>query len=148
MAYEFKTAVQKQVYDKVVGFMREMFGEMLHFRDDGPVIGVAAGSAYVQVMVFPRNEDDATVLARAWVVTGVEGRPDLYKFLLEANYKVLCGGFAIDEVGDICFDHTIMGSHLDKNELKTSVMVVRAIADEYDDIIVSRWGGQRAVDRK
>jgi hypothetical protein len=148
MAFEFKTPMQKQVYDKVVGYMREIFGEMLSFRDDGPVIGVAAGSAWVQVLVHPRGDADATVLVRSWVVTGVEGRADLYKFLLEANYKALCGGFAIDETGDICFDHTIMGAYLDKNELKTSVMVVRSIADEYDDIIVSRWGGQRAVDRK
>ena len=40
-----------------------------------------------------------------------------------------------------------MGSTCDKPELKTSVSSVVLIADEYDDLIVEKWGGERAIDR-
>ena len=36
----------------------------------------------------------------------------------------------------------------DGNELKASVMAVVMTADRYDDQITSKWGGQRAVDRR
>src|SRR4051812_37277240 len=125
MPIQFQTPVHKQAYDKVLGFMREIFGEMCWVKEDAPVIGISAGSSYVQVIVMGRGDAEATVLVRSWVVTGVEPRLDLYKFLLQANFKALCGGFSLDDAGDIAFDHTLMGANIDKNELKTSVMVVR-----------------------
>ena len=45
------------------------------------------------------------------------------------------------------FEHNLIGSTCDKEELKTSVITVVKLADEYDDEIVARWGGQRALDR-
>jgi ATP-dependent Clp protease ATP-binding subunit ClpC len=41
----------------------------------------------------------------------------------------------------------LVGSTCDKDELKAQVMAVVLTADEYDDQIVARWGGQRALDR-
>jgi hypothetical protein len=45
------------------------------------------------------------------------------------------------------FSHSIFGSTCDKNELKAAVMAMVVTADFYDDVIVARWGGQRALDR-
>jgi hypothetical protein len=56
------------------------------------------------------------------------------------------GAFGVDKDGDIIFEHTIVGSTIDKEELKSSVKAVLSVADHYDDDIVSRWGGKRALD--
>jgi len=53
----------------------------------------------------------------------------------------------IDENGDIVFEHTIVGSTCDKKELESSVAAVLEVSDDYDDKIVERWGGKRALDR-
>jgi hypothetical protein len=52
----------------------------------------------------------------------------------------------LDKSGDVTFEHNIVGSTCDKNELKASIMAVVGTADRYDDQIVSRWGGKRASD--
>jgi hypothetical protein len=40
-----------------------------------------------------------------------------------------------------------VGSTIDKKELEASVIAVLEIADKYDDEIVKRWGGKRALDK-
>lgn len=127
--------------------MREAFGELMFPRDDTPAFGLIVGSALTHIAVFPWGKDDSIINARSYVVTGVELTPDLQRYLLEKNGEVLFGAFGVDKSGDIFFDHTIVGSSCDKNELKTSVIAVANTADKYDDEIISRWGGQRAVDR-
>jgi hypothetical protein len=81
------------------------------------------------------------------VVTKVELTPDLMKYLLRCNYDMTLGAFGIDDAGDIFFEHTILGSSCDKSELRASVGAIAFVADKYDDEIVGRWGGERAVDR-
>jgi hypothetical protein len=125
-----------------------LFGEFAVARDDVPAIGVVVGSAVAQAIVFPWGEDDATICTRAYVVTGAELTPDLMRYLLRENADMRFGAFGVDDDGDILFEHTIVGSTCDKEELKASVMAVVMTADRYDDQIVARWGGQRALDRK
>lgn len=144
---EFKTSAQKACYEKIVPWAKELFGEFAQAREDAPVFGVMAGSAMVQVAVLPWGDDDATITARAYVVSGAELTPDLMHYLLRKNDDVRFGAFGVDNDGDIFFEHTIVGSTCDKEELKASVMAVVLTADKYDDEIVARWGGQRALDR-
>lgn len=143
---EFQTQAQKACYEKVVAWMKELFGELAQPRDDAPAVVVLSGSAVAQAIVFPWGEDDAVICTRAYVVTGVELTPDLMHFLLRENADMRFGAFGVDKDGDILFEHSIVGSTADKNELKASVMAVLMTADHYDDQIVSRWGGKRALD--
>ena len=77
---------------------------------------------------------------------GAQLTPELTKFLLDENSKMRFGAFAIDAEGEVVFRHCIAGSTCDKEELETSVGAVAQTADEYDDQIVQRWGGQRALE--
>ncbi|MCS6860786.1 MAG: YbjN domain-containing protein [Abditibacteriales bacterium] len=144
---EFETQAQRACYEKVLPWMKELFGEFAIARDDIPAIGVFVGSAVAQVVVYPWGDDDAVLCTRAYVVTGAELTPDLMYFLLRENADMRFGAFGVDSDDDIFFEHTIVGSTCDKNELKASVMTVVMIADHYDDQIVARWGGQRALER-
>lgn len=144
---EFKTPAQQACYEKVLPWMKEIFGDFATPREDMPIITVYVGSAIAQVGVFSWGENDATVTSRAYVVTGADLTPDLMKYLLNETADMRFGGFGVDNDGDILFQHAIVGSRADKEELRASVMAVIITADEYDDKIVARWGGQRALDR-
>ena len=144
---EFRSAAQKACYEKIAPWMKELFGEFVMMRNDAPAMAVVIGSAVAQVGVIPWGNDDATINTRAYVVTGAEATSELMHFLLRETDNMRFGGFGLDSDDDVFFEHAIVGSSCDKAELKASVMAVVVTADQYDDKIVARWGGQRALDR-
>lgn len=144
---DFQSQAQKDCYLTIAPWMKELFGSFVAPREDIPFFAVAAGTAMAQVGVYPWGEDDATITTRAYVVTDVELTPDLLKFLLSENDRMRFGAFGIDSEQDIFFEHTILGSTVEKDELKSSVMAVIITADAFDDKIVERWGGQRMGER-
>lgn len=127
--------------------MREIFGEFINVGSDYPVFLIQFGSTYVHVAVHPWGDDDATIAARAYVVTQVDLTSDLLHFLLQENDNMRFGAFGIDKDNDIFFEHTIVGSTCDKEELKSSIIAVGITSDQYDEKITQRWGGVRAIDR-
>ena len=145
---EFKTEAQKACYEKVLPWLKEIFGE--HFtrvRDDMPVVGIFVGSALAQVAIYPWGEDDAIINTRAYVVSGADITPDLMTYLLRENAQKYFGAFGLEEGNYIVYEHGIVGSRCDKEELRASVMAVALTADDYDDKIIARWGGQTALER-
>ena len=143
----FDTPAQKTCYDKILPLMREMFGDFAGQRQEIPEFGVLVGSAFAQTAIYPFGEEESVISTRAYVVTGADLTADLMHFLLRENDRMTFGAFGIDEEGDIFFEHSILGSTCDPEELRSSVSSVVLIADEYDDLIVEKWGGQRAIDR-
>jgi hypothetical protein len=145
---EFESDAQKETYEKIKPWMSEIFGEFAMAREDSPSFGIMIGTAFTQTWVYAWGKNDATITTRSYVVTGAELVPDLMLYLLNENDKVRFGAFGVDGEKDIFFEHTIVGSTCDKEELKASVMAVVMSADDYDDKIVAKWGGQTARERK
>ena len=144
---QFQTTAQEACYEKVVTWMQEIFDKCPCARQDVPGVGLFIGSALVEVLVFPWDGNDAIINTRSYVVVGAELKPDLMRYLLEENAKMIFGAFGISPDNEILFEHSIVGSTCDMKELESSVKAVMDIADEYDDRIVDRWGGKRALDR-
>lgn len=144
---EFETQAQKACYEKVAPWVTDLFGGSVLRKPDKPILGVMHGSAFAQVGIFPWGDDDAIITTRAYVVTGTELTPELMRFLLEENAGMRFGAFGVDDEGDIIFEHSIVGSTCDQKELESSVIHVARTADDFDDQIVSRWGGERALDQ-
>jgi hypothetical protein len=144
---EFETQAQKACYENVAPWVSDLFGGSVLRKSDKPILGVMHGSAFAQVGVFPWGDDDAIITTRAYVVTGTKLTPELMRFLLEENAGMRFGAFGVDDEGDIIFEHSIVGSTCDQKELESSVIHVARTADEYDDQIVARWGGERALDQ-
>ena len=144
----FANETQRAVYDRVRGFIEDLFGELAVYRDDAPAFAVAAGSAVAHVHVLPWTDEGAIVTTRAFVVSGATLNDDLMRWMLERNAEALWGAFGVDEDGEIVIDHSINGPTCDKEDLRASVLGVIFSADRYDDEIVARWGGERALDRK
>jgi len=144
---DFETQAQRECYERVAPWVTELFGGSVLRKPDRPILGVMHGSAFAQVGVFPWGDDDTIITTRAYVVTGTELTADLMRYLLGENAGMRFGAFGVDDEGDIIFEHSIVGSTCDQKELEASVIHVARTADEYDDRIVARWGGERALDQ-
>jgi hypothetical protein len=114
---------------------------------------VRQGSSYVMISVVPtgkgsKHDDRAIVRVVANVASGVKAEASLFRQLLIINGRVRFGAFAYVPDGDvIVFLHSILGgSNMDDKELVATVHDVAVVADEYDDRIVARYGGQRMQD--
>jgi hypothetical protein len=145
---EFENQVQKEVCERVCAWMRDLFGPRAAPRDDGLGCRALFGSAAVDVSVCPWGENEAVILARASVVSGATMNAELLRYLLDKNCEVRFGAFGVDKNGDIVFQHAIVGSTCQKEELKASVQQVMLVADLCDEQIVAMWGGRRAIDRE
>src|SRR5690606_21426386 len=97
----FETQAQEQCYGKVSEWMREMFGEQTMVNDQIPQFALFIGTALVTVTVFPWTDNEASIAAHSWVVTGAETSPDLLRYLLEKNTEMRFGAFGMDKEGDI-----------------------------------------------
>jgi hypothetical protein len=143
---DFQSSMQEKLYTKVSGWMKPLFGDIPWETLDEPGFGLFMGSAWVEVRILPWR-DDAVVNVRSTVVSDVTLTMELLNYLLRENHEMRFGAFSVSQNGDILFEHTIVGSTIDKKELETSVIAVLEIADKYDDEIVTRWGGKRALDK-
>lgn len=143
----FENDVQKTCFDKVQRFMREIFGDHATADDSAPVVSVMLGSAMCIVAVQALSDDEAVIATRAVVASGAHVTPELAIFLLQANVSMLFGAFGLTPNGDIILEHNLMGSTVSREELRGSLLTVARLADEFDDQIVARWGGRRALDR-
>ena len=144
---EFKSAPQQETYERILPWMTELFGNSVIIFEDEPLFVINLGSAVASTRVVPWGEDQALITTRSYVVTDVETTPELTYYLLRENNGIYFGRFALDAENDIVFEHSLVGSTCDRVELKHSVMTVVRIADSYDDEIVARWSGKRALDR-
>ena len=111
--------------------------------DEGLYV-VKQGSSIVMINVIAWNPDRAVVRCVAQLVKGVTMEVPLALQLLEMNALLRFGAFAYVPAGDvIIFSHTLLGgATLDAEELNTTIRDVAIIADEYDDRIAARYGGQ------
>jgi len=142
----FKNKAQEEAYKKVEQWLPLIVGEdrMGKNGDDG--FWVSEGSTFVYVRVLEWGKDDAVVRCLSWVTTGTKLTPELMQYLLNTNSRFIFGAFSIDDDGSITFKHSIIASTMDKNEFKAAIKVVALSADEYDDEIISKFGGKSAVD--
>ncbi|HSZ82850.1 MAG TPA: YbjN domain-containing protein [Polyangia bacterium] len=115
--------------------------------DEGLFV-VKQGSSIVMINVLAWNADRAVVRCVAQLVKGVTMEVPLALQLLEMNALMRFGAFAYVPAGDvIIFSHTLLGGGtLDPVELTTTIRDVAIIADEYDDRIAARYGGQTMQD--
>jgi hypothetical protein len=115
---------------------------------DDRLYAVKQGSAYVMINVVSWGKDRALVRCVAQVVKGLRMNGTLAEELLTLNAHLRFGAFAYDPDGEcLLFLHSLLGGPtLDSEELLATVRDVALIADEYDDKLVEKYGGQRMLD--
>jgi hypothetical protein len=144
---------QKTCYRRVKRWLREIVREdkrmSIAERSDCPCFDVACESAIISVSIWPYGGDDNAVInVQACVISHVdEITLELAKYLLRLNNELNFGAFSLDKNDSILFEHTIVGSTCDRDELRASVFAVLNTANNYDDKIISKYGGLSAAEK-
>ncbi len=105
---------------------------------------IKQGSTIVMISVHPWKATHAIVRLVAQLVKGVTMEVPLALELLELNALLRFGAFAFVPAGDvIVFSHTLLDRELsDQEEFMDTVRDFAIVADDYDDRIAARYGGQ------
>ena len=134
---------------KSCAVIESTLGENKAFRKiDDKLYVVKQGSSYVMINVVPWGADRAIIRCVAQLVKGVKMEIGLSLQLLHLNSVLRFGAFAyVKEDSLVLFLHSIMGGKtLDPEELTATIRDVALIADDWDDKIIDRFGGQRMQD--
>ena len=141
----FHTSCQEQVYGEVKSMLGELTEEFFDDADHCDFY-LKYGSTVIEISIEPYEEDNAVIEILAYCVQGVEAKPELMRELLAMNAQIDLGAFSL--VGeDVFFSHSFIGRHVRAPQLLASLQSVAATSDLYDDKIVSRYGGETALDR-
>jgi hypothetical protein len=128
--------------------IEKMLGDSLAYRkvEDG-LYAVKQGSSMVMIKVHPWK-DHAIVRLVAQLVKGVSMECPLAVELLGLNAILRFGAFAFVPEGQaIILCHTLIDRDLgDREEFRTTIRDFAFVADEYDDRIAARYGGQTMED--
>jgi len=109
---------------------------------------VKQGSTYVMINIVPWGDDKALLRCVAQLIKGVRMDGQLALELLQLNAQLRFGAFGYDHHEKLLlFIHSILGgTTLDPDELLATLTDVAIIADEYDDRIIEKYGGQTMRD--
>ncbi len=142
---KFHTQGQEEVYRQVKTYLDELVDE--HFDDaEHCDFYLKYGSTVLEISIEPYEEDDAVIEVLAFCVQGVEPSFELMQELLRLNSEVPLGAFSL--VGnDIFYSHAFLGRRLRGEQLIASLDSVASISDDYDEHLVSKYGGETALER-
>ena len=115
---------------------------------DDRVFIVKQGSTFVMLNVAALDASRAQVRCIAQLVKGVTMTNELALELLKMNTRLRFGAFAYaDGAHLVLITHSLLGgATLDPEELIATVEDMALLADEHDDDIIARFGGQRMSD--
>jgi hypothetical protein len=142
---QFEHEVHEETYRQVLEILPDFFDDLYHDEDDGHVY-VRYGSTVLEISVEAYGPKEAVVTIMSYCVQGLDADEQLLSTLLELNHVLPLGAFSMLEK-DVYFSHSLLGRDLQPRTLLSAIAAVADIADEYDDRIVARWGGQTALER-
>ena len=143
---QFENDNQVTTHNAVKVYLAELFDEDLYNVDENGHFYVRYGSTVLEISVDPYGPEEVMVMVMAYCVQGVEVHEDLALGLLELNHTLPFGAFSL--VGsDIFFSYAVFGRGLKRSNLLNAIAAVANVSDDYDDRIVHKYGGERALDR-
>ena len=141
----FEHNVQEETFRKVEEYLGELF-EDPYLDPEAGHFYVRYGTTVLEISVEPYGPEEAVVTIMSYCVQEVESDEALLAGLLELNHQIALGSFSM--VGnDIFFSHSLFGRSLEPRDLLRAITSVAEIADDYDDRIVAKYGGQTALER-
>lgn len=142
---QFHTQCQEEVYRQVKSYLDELVDE--HFDDaEHCDFYLKYGSTVLEISIHPYEEDDAVIEIMAFCVQGVEPVFELMQELLRLNAEVPLGAFSMAGQ-DIFYSHSFLGRRLRPEQLIASLDSVASVSDLYDERLVSKYGGETALER-
>lgn len=142
---EFENAIHRETHDKLVEYLNELFEGP--YRDEATGhFYVSYGSTVLEISNEPYGPEEAVVTIMSYCVQGVAVDEELLLGLMALNHSRPFGAFSL--VGhDIFFSYSLFGRSLTRANLLSAIAEVATVADDYDDRIVEKYGGQTALER-
>lgn len=141
----FEHSIQEETFRKVEEYLGELF-EDPYLDPEAGHFYVRYGTTVLEISVDAFDAEEAVVTIMSYCVQDVETDEDLMAGLLEFNHQSPIGSFSL--LGnDIFFSHSLFGRNLEPRDLLRAITKVATVADEYDDRIVARYGGQTALEK-
>lgn len=135
----------RAVYDQVRDYLDELFENVANDETSGHFY-VQYGSTVLEIGVDAYGPQEVLVQIIAYCVQGATVDDELSAALLQLNHTLPVGAFSL--IGsDVFFSYEMFGHNLDRKNLLSAIGAVANISDEYDDLIVEKFGGHRALDR-
>jgi hypothetical protein len=130
------------VIEQVRGYLVELFGSA-EVDGDGDFM-FRHGSTQVWVGVKPFHTDHTVVRIYALTNANVPPTPELFRFVATRGTYVFGHLRCTEAAGRVTvyFSHSLLGETLDPESFKVAVYMVAGIADELDDEIRRRFGGE------
>lgn len=141
----FENEVQEQTFYRLHEYLQELFEDPYHDPATDHFY-VRYGTTVLEISVEAYGPEEAVVTVMSYCVQGVEANEELLLGLLELNHQLHLGAFSLVG-GDIFFSYSIFGVTLERRNLLGAVAAVATVADDYDDRIVAKYGGETALDR-
>jgi hypothetical protein len=142
---QFESDLQRQTVERVREYLEDLFEDVYEDPDDGHFY-VSYGTTVLEISVEPYGPEDTAVAVTSYCVQGVEAEEPLLRGLLELNHSLAFGAFSLVDT-DIFFTYALFGSSLERRSLLGAIAAVANVADDYDDRIVAKYGGQTALQR-
>jgi len=142
----FKSPKQEEIFNKVIGYLKEIFGEVNLTFKDKYIYGIKGTTSWV-IEAVPVNEEDLWIIVEDWVTVETPIRGELLRWLLDKQKYFWLGKFYIEPTKNdpfkcnIFLAHVMLGSTLDKKELMLAVDFISSLADKYDEEITRNFGG-------
>jgi hypothetical protein len=141
----FESEAHQETFDRLKEYLGELFEDPYHDPENDHFY-VRYGSTVLEISVEPYGSEETIVTIMSYCVQDVDLDEELMAGLLDLNHQMPCGHFSV--VGnDIFFAHSLFGRSLDPRDLLRAITAVATVADDYDDRIVAKYGGQTALER-
>ena len=145
MTTRFEHDVHEQTFNRVREYLPEFFDDPYYDEETGHFY-VRYGSTVLEISVEGYGPKEAVVTIMSYCVQEVDLSEELLSGLLELNHALPVGGFSLVE-DDLFFSYSLFGRDLSPRGLLGAIAAVAEVADDYDDRIVARYGGQTALER-
>lgn len=142
---QFENEIQQETHGKLKEYLSELFEDAYHDPENNHFY-VRYGTTVLEISNEHYGPEEAAVTIMSYCVQGVEIDEELLRKLLELNHRIPFGCFSLAG-RDIFFSHSLFGRTLSRSNLLTAISAVATVADDYDDKIVARYGGQTALQR-
>lgn len=141
----FEHDTHEATYRQVEDWLPDFFDDPYHDEENGHFY-VTYGSTVLEISVEAYGPKESVVKIMSYCAQGVDLSEDLMTTLLELNQVQAFGSFSLVE-NDVFLSHAIFGRDLQPRGLLSAIAAVAEVADEFDDRLVERFGGQTALER-
>jgi hypothetical protein len=141
----FQHSVHEDTYRRVQEYLPDFFDDLYHDEENGHFY-VRYGTTVLEISVEAYGPKEAVVTIMSYCVQGVDVSEELMTMLLELNHVQPFGAFSMVD-NDVFFSLSLFGRDLEARSLLGAIAAVADVADESDDRIVDRFGGQTALER-